>query len=166
FRSALANGDYVSAANRLNYYNGIGTGPTGAVAGVPGERGTVLRRANLGFNVPGGTSIPGGPVVPAGLFPANWITANPQFNQANYYSNTGKSNYNSLQVQTTLRPTQCLTYQATYVWSRALQIAASGYTDPLARDNDYILGPTHITHDLRSNGTFALPIGPNQRFFR
>ena len=166
FRSALANGDYVSVANLLNYYNGVGTGATGTVPGVPGERGTVLRRANLGFNVPGGTTISGGPVVPAGLFPANWITANPQFNQANYYSNTGKSNYHSLQVQTTLRPTQGLTYQATYVWSRSLQIPPTGYTDPLARDQDYVLGPTHITHDFRSNGSFALPFGPNQLLFR
>ncbi len=166
FRSALANGDYVSVANLLNYFNGIGTGPTGAVPGVPGERGTVLCRANLGFNVPDGTAIPGGPVVRAGLFPANWITSNPQFNQANYYSNTGKSNYHSLQVQTTLRPTQGLTYQGTYVWSRALQIPATGYTDPLARDLDYVLGPTHITHDFRSNGTFSLPIGPGQLLLR
>jgi len=163
FRSALANGDYVSLANLLNYFNGVGSS---AVNGVPGERGTVLRRANKGFNVPGGTTIAGGPVVPAGLFPENWISANPQFNQANYYSNTGKSNYHSMQVQTTMRPTQGLSFQTTYVWSRALQIAPSGYTDPLNRDNDYILAPTHVTHDFRSNGTFALPIGPNKLLFR
>ena len=83
FRDALANGDFVTVANSLNFYNGIGSGPTGAVPGAGGERGNVLRRANKGFNVPGGTTIAGGPVVPAGLFPETWISANPQFNQAN-----------------------------------------------------------------------------------
>src|SRR5207248_272005 len=68
FRDALANGDFVTVANSLNVFNGTGTG---TVNGVPGERGTVLTRANKGFNVPGGTSVAGGPVVPAGLFPAN-----------------------------------------------------------------------------------------------
>src|SRR5205807_83157 len=86
FRDALANGDYVTVANSLNYFNGTGTGPAGAVPGAGGERGTVLRRANRGFNIPGGTAIAGASVVPAGLFPENWISANPQLSQANYYT--------------------------------------------------------------------------------
>src|SRR5207249_9344368 len=57
FRDALANGDYVTVANSLNYFNGTGTGPAGAVPGAGGERGTVLRRANRGFNIPGGQAI-------------------------------------------------------------------------------------------------------------
>lgn len=103
FRDALANGDFVTAANSLNVFNGVGGGPAGAVLGISGERGTVLRRANKGFNVPGGTTIAGGPAVPAGLFPENWIVANPQFAQANYWTNSGTSKYNSLQVQGTLQ---------------------------------------------------------------
>ena len=117
FRDALANGDFVTLANSLNYFNGVGTGPSGTVpVSITGERGTVMKRANLGFNVPGGTTIAGGPVVPAGLFPANWISANPQFGTgtgigagANYWSNTGTSKYNSLQLQGTLRPTHGMT---------------------------------------------------------
>jgi hypothetical protein len=174
FRDALANGDFVTMANSLNYYNNVGSGPTGTVPGVAGERGTVLRRANKGFNVPGGTTIAGGPVIPAGLFPENWISANPQFNQANYWTNSGKSNYNSFQVQTTLRPTQGLTFQGTYIWSRALEIPNLGsnlanglqtvpsWTDPTDRDKDYALSANHVTHDFRSYGTFALPIGPGK----
>src|SRR5262249_38341797 len=87
-RQALANGDYATLANALNVFTGTGsagTSPattTGTVSyGVSGERGTVLKRANFGFNVPGGNSgpnIPANIVVPAGLFPANWISANPQ----------------------------------------------------------------------------------------
>ncbi|HLH30470.1 MAG TPA: hypothetical protein VKY31_04665, partial [Terriglobia bacterium] len=169
FRTALANGDYATLANLLNVYNGIGTGPTGTVNfGVSGERGTVLKRANLGFNVSGGnggSNIPSGYVVPAGLFPANWITANPQVSSANYYNNNGKSNYHSLQMQTTIRAAQGLTFQGTYVWSRALGLSSTTYTNPADRDKDYSLLPTHVTHDFRTNGTYALPIGPNQRLF-
>jgi hypothetical protein len=174
FRDSLANGDFVTAANSLNYFNGFGTGATGTVAGAPGERGTVLKRANQGINVPGGVSVPGAPSVPAGLFPSNWISANPQFNQATYYTNSGKSNYHSLQVQGTLRPTQGLSFQSTYIWSRSLETPLNGsnignglqtaptFTNPTDRDKDYSLSPNHVTHDFRSNGTFELPIGPGK----
>ncbi len=116
-------------ANSLNYFNGVGTGPSGTVpVSITGERGTVLKRANLGFNVPGGTTIAGGPVVPAGQFPANWISANPQFSTgtalgsgALYWSNTGSSKYNSLQLQGTMRPTHGMTFQATYTFSKSMQ---------------------------------------------
>lgn len=175
FRSALANGDYVTVANTLNTFNGAGTGAAGtvsSVAGVPivsGERGAVLKRANVGFNVPGGnngTNIPTNIVVPAGLFPSNWITANPQVSNANYYTNTGKSNYHSLQAQTTIRASRDLTFQGTYVWSRALGISPTTYTNPAQRELDYNLAASHVTHDFRANGTVSLPFGPNQRLFR
>jgi hypothetical protein len=168
FRAALANGDYASVASGLNIFNGIGTGSAGAVVGVPGERGTVLRRANKGFNVPGGTNIAGGLAVPAGMFPENWIVANPQLNNANFYTNSGKSNYHSLQVQSTVRAMQGLTFQGTYVWSRALEvpITANGYTNPAERDKDYSLNLNHVTHDFRSFGIYDLPFGPGKLFFR
>jgi hypothetical protein len=163
FRSALANGDFETLSNDLNIYNGAGSS---AVPGVPGERGTVLTRANKGFNVPGGTTIAGGPVIPAGLFPPNWITANPQFAAMNYYTNTGKSNYHSLQLQGTLRPVAGLGVQGTYVWSKAMALSAGTFTDPTDRDKDYGLSGSHITHDFRANGTFDLPFGPNRLLFR
>src|SRR2546426_1719829 len=143
FRDALGNGDYFTLANSLNTFNGTGAG---VVTGVPGERGTVLRRANKGINVPGGIAVAGAPAVPAGLFPENWISANPQFAQANYWTNSGKSNYHSLQLQGTLRPTQGLSVQGTYVWSRALESPGVGsslasglqtvplFTDPTNRN--------------------------------
>lgn len=172
FRDALANGDFAAVANSINVFNGVGSS---AVAGTtPAERGTVLKRANSGFNVPGGITIAGGPVVPAGLFPSNWITTNPQFSSANFWTNAGKSNYHSLQVQGTLRPMYGLSLQGTYVWSRSLEVPLSGaslvsglnsvvtYTNPAERNNDYALSPGHVTHDFRSYGTFELPIGPNK----
>jgi len=167
FRTSLANGDFATLASALDYFNGTGTGSTGAVQGVAGERGTVLRRANKGFNVAGGTVIPGGPIIQPGLFPENWISANPQFNQANYYTDSGSSIYHSLQVQTTLRPTYGISFQGTYLWSRALGIAptATGYTNPAEREMDYTLAGSHRTHEFRANGTFELPVGPNKLFF-
>jgi Carboxypeptidase regulatory-like domain len=169
FRASLANGDYATLAGLINTYNGIGSGASGTVNfGVSGERGTVLKRANQGFNVPGGNSgsnIPAGTVVQAGLFPANWIAANPQVSSANFYNNSGKSNYHSLQLQTTLRATQGLTFQGTYVWSRSLALSSSTWTNPADRDPDYNLAPTHVTHDFRANGTYALPIGRDGLLF-
>ncbi len=139
-----------------------------------GETGTVLRRANKGFNVQGGTTIAGGPVIPAGLYPENWIVSNPQFGNDRYWMNSGTSNYHSLQVQTTVKPITGLSVQFTYVFSKALEVAGingngggltSGdpvYTNPAERNKDYALAPNHVSHDFRSFGTFELPIGPNK----
>jgi hypothetical protein len=182
FRDALANGDFVTLANSLNYFNGVGGGPSGTVpVSITGERGTVMKRANLGFNVAGGTTIAGGLVVPAGLFPANWISVNPQFGTgttigtgANYWSNTGTSEYNSLQLQGTLRPTHGMSLQATYIWSKSMQTplvsfaagnglsTAQSYTNPVERNKDYQLSPGNAAHEFKANGTFELPIGPNK----
>jgi len=98
------------------------------------------------------------------LFPANWLQANPQVNSAFYETNTGKSNYNSLQVQTTIRAAQGLNFQGTYIWSRSLALSPSSYTNPADRDPDYNLAPSHVTHDFRGNYTYAIPIGAGKQF--
>jgi hypothetical protein len=173
FRDSLANGDYAVVANALNTFNGTGKS---IVPRTGDERGTVLRRANRGFNVDGGTKIPGEIVVPAGLFPENWIVSNPQFNSANLYSNSGSSNYHSLQAQATLRGAYGLSLQGTYVWSRALEVPVSPYTpfptsamqvytDPADRQKDYALSAQNVVHDFRAFGAFELPIGPNTPMF-
>jgi hypothetical protein len=159
FRTALANGDFNTLSKSLDIFNGTGNS---IVTGAGAERGTVLKRANSGFNVPGGTTIAGGLVVPAGLFPANWITANPQFSTANLYSDSGSSNYHSVQIQGTLRPIHGMGYQATYLYSKSLGISASTYTNPADRNADYTLTGSDQRHNFRSNGTFELPIGPNK----
>jgi hypothetical protein len=56
FRTALANGDFNTLSKALDIFNGTGNS---IVTGAGGERGTVLKRANNGFNVPGGTTIAG-----------------------------------------------------------------------------------------------------------
>jgi hypothetical protein len=159
FRTALANGDFNTLSKALDIFNGTGNS---IVTGAGGERGTVLKRANNGFNVPGGTTIAGGPVVPSGLFPANWITANPQFSTASLYSDSGSSNYHSIQIQGTVRPIQGISYQGTYLFSKSLGISASTYTNPADRNADYTLTGSDQRHNFRSNGTFELPIGPNK----
>jgi hypothetical protein len=161
FRTSLANGDFNTLSKNLDVFNGTGTGATGAVNGAGGERGTVLKRANLGFNIPGGTTVPG-PVVPAGLFPANWISANPQFSTASIYSDSGSSNYHSVQIQGTVRPLQGMSFQGTYLYSKSLGISASTYTNPADRNADYTTTGSDQRHNFRSNGTFELPFGPNK----
>ena len=93
------------------------------------------------------------------------MSSNPQYASANLFSNNGSSNYHSLQVQTTLRPTHGLSFQGTYIWSKALSVPTAGYTNPADRQKDYTLSANHVTHDFRSNGTFELPIGPNKLLF-
>ena len=71
-----------------------------------------------------------------------------------------------------MRPTNGITWQSTYTWSKNLGINAilgalsSSFTNPTDRHKDYALMPDSRTHDFRTNGTFALPIGPGQLFLR
>src|SRR4030095_13626975 len=44
--------------------------------------------------------------------------------------------------------------------------SSSQYTNPVDRRADYTLQPGDRRHDFRTNGSFALPIGPGQLLFR
>jgi hypothetical protein len=134
FRTNIANGDFVAVARTLSTTN-IGT------VQPPLTNAGLLRSS--------------------GLFPANFIVANPQFNDITWRTNSDSSNYHSLQTQVTLRPTQGVSYQGTYTWSRSLGIT-SGFRDLLNQRADYTLLSSHRTHELRSFGTFELPFGPNK----
>jgi hypothetical protein len=173
----LSNGNYESIADALNG-NGpaslsatTGTGiyqrlPTGfGTVGNPNPGGRLLRngcdRIANGLTTVQTSS---GPIA-ARCFPENYLVANPQLDNANYINNTGYSNYHSLQSQVTIRPTYGLSLTGTYTWSRLMSLADSGYTDLRDRAADYRLGTNHLTHDLRFNGTFELPLGPNKLLF-
>src|SRR5919108_389812 len=141
FRTFIANGDFASVARALN-------------------------TTNVGTVQPRDQVVNGGTLRSSGLFPENFIVANPQFGTLNYRNNSDSSNYHSLEAALTVRPTHGIAYRATYTWSRGL--ATSGgvnsgggftgtYRDPLNRNADYTLQPTHRTHDFRSYGTFQLP---------
>jgi hypothetical protein len=107
----------------------------------------------------------GGGLVRNGKFPENFIVNNPQFNSVGFNSNPGSSTYHSLQSQLTFRPTHGLSYQATYVWSKGLAGATTGFLNPIDRSLDRALQPSNRTHDFRTNGSFELPIGPNKLLF-
>ena len=166
FDTELAEGDYEAIANFIN--RDAGANPTSgllafnpALSNVGGRilRNGCDRLANNQTVV--GTSIP----TPLRCFPENYIVANPQFQTATYNTNTGSSNYHSMQAQFTLRPTFGTNFQATYTWAKALEIPGTNWTDMLNRDADYRLTSNHVAHDFRLNGTFELPIGPNKLMF-
>jgi hypothetical protein len=141
-RNNLANGNYVALA-------------------------TTLYTLNYNTTLAGNTSLP---VIPTGVqgavlrynkFAENFIEASPQFSGATLNTNLGNTNYNSLQFQSTLRPTAGLNLQATYTFSKLLGNAGA-YTLPFDRHGDYTLQTGDTRHDFRTNGSFNLPIGPGQ----
>jgi hypothetical protein len=153
-RNNLANGNYLALANSLATLNYSQAG--GLNSNLPviptGVNGAVLR-----FNG----------------FPENFIKASPQFSTAPFLTNSSSSNYHSLQAQVTLRPAAGVSFQTSYTWSKllgygsfptTLSSASAGgtYTNPVDRKADYSLQPGDIRHDFRTNGSFALPFGPNK----
>jgi hypothetical protein len=70
------------------------------------------------------------------------------------------STYHSLHVSATKRLSQGFTNQTTYSWSKSL---GTFYMDPRNRSSKS-LQTFHRTHEFRSNGTYQLPLGPNQKF--
>jgi hypothetical protein len=137
-RTAIAAGNFVSVAQWLN-------------------------TTNTGTMQPPLTS--GGLLRSSGLFPENFIVANPQFGPVQIRRNMDNSKYHSLQSQLTLRPTNGVSYQATYTWSKNLGVFSSGtyaYRDPTNAFADYTRETNDRTHSFRSYGTFELPFGPNK----
>ena len=146
FRANLANGDFRAVANSLN-------------------------TANIGVTIPPGQTIAGATLRSSGLFPENFITANPQFGAMEMRNNSDQSTYHSLQTQVTMRPSRGITYQMTWTWSRATGVQGStpdgggitaNYRDYLNRAADYTVAAFHRTHDFRGYGTFELPFGPGK----
>jgi hypothetical protein len=141
-RNNLANGNYVGLADSLYTlnYSKVG-GINSTLPAIPaGVNGAVLRYNN---------------------FPENFISANPQFDDATLQTNIGNSNYHSMQAEVTLRPTAGISLEGAYTWSKSLGRTGT-FTNPVDRGPDYTLQEGHRTHNFRSNGTFALPIGPNK----
>ena len=55
-----------------------------------------------------------------GLYPENFIVANPQLGAANWYTNLDHNNYHSMQVRMEVRPTHGFNITNTYTWSKNL----------------------------------------------
>jgi len=146
FRADIANGNFRAVANTLN-------------------------TANIGVTIPAGQTIAGATMRSSGLFPENFITANPQFGAMEMRDNSDNSTYHSMQTQLTMRPRHGITYQATWTWSKGTGTApATGdgggttatYRDFLNRHADYTVASFHRTHNFRGYATFELPFGPGR----
>src|SRR5262249_27222776 len=157
----LANGNYEAIAIALN---GNGTGLTHTTTPLPASTpigGRILRNGcNQIANGATAVKSAAGDTIPIRCFPENYLVMNPQFDAplppfsftgggANYYNNTGFSNYHSLQTQLILRPTNGTTLTGTYTWSKTMALTPSDYTDFRNRDLDYTLSGQHIKHDFR-----------------
>jgi len=113
---------------------------------------------NPGFNAANAT--------PLRCLPEDYLHANPQFgatvgNSVLYNTNTGRSSYNSLQMQVTARPIQGVSTSATWVWAKSFSLPGSNYMDPNHRNLDFAVQGLNA-HSLRTNATIELPIGPNK----
>jgi hypothetical protein len=66
----------------------------------------------------------------------------------------------------TLRPTSGLSYQATYIWSKALTTCADQnctvWANATDRSLDKTLQASDRRHEFRVNGAWELPFGPNR----
>jgi hypothetical protein len=143
-RNNLANGNYVALATSLYTLNYAASSNPGLPVIPTGVNGAVLR-----YN----------------KFDENFIEANPQFNSATLQTNLGNTNYHSLQMQATMRPTAGVNFQATYTWGKLIGNNGNGngtYTLPFDRRGDYTLQNGDIRHQFRTNGTFTIPAGPGQ----
>src|SRR4030095_15424356 len=69
-----------------------------------------------------------------------------------------------LQAQLTMRPTNGVSVQSTWVWSKTMGNQGT-YIDPVNRRLNYYAQQSS-PHALRMNGTVELPIGPNKLLFR
>jgi hypothetical protein len=165
---------------RASTLTASGAGITGTLQSnlANGNYAVVARILNLANYQTSATVNSGLPPIPAGIngeilrfnkFPENFIVTNPQFAAINWISNNASNNYHSLNAQVTMRPTRGVTWQSTYTWSKNLGINAiigvlgASFTNPTERSKDYTLMPDSRTHDFRTNGTFALPIGPGEK---
>jgi hypothetical protein len=190
FTNNLANGNFVGVVASL-YNLSATTGastlqalPTG-VSGVGGriQRNGCDRMANgfthvqqtapgvftAGFNASNAT--------PLRCFPEDYMITNPQFSglaggtsSAMLHTNQGYNNYNALQTEFTLRPTQGTSFQATWAFEKVMDFPApyfnpTWFIDPKRPEKDYVVNWATTTHDFRVSGTFELPIGPNRLLF-
>jgi len=171
FSGDLANGSYAGVASSLLTQSptGLQTLPIDPATGVTlvaSQR--MLRNGcdRLANGQTGGFVNPdtGVPIAPR-CFPENYLVTNPQFTALQYAKNLGYSDYNSVEIQYTLRPTHGMSVMATYGFSKTMTQPGNGFTDPLRPELDYSESIQSVGSDFRANGTVELPVGPDKLFF-
>jgi len=99
----------------------------------------------------------------AGL-PANFFVANPDMlNGANLTTNSGGTNYNSVQVEFRKRLSDGLAFNSSYAWGRATILQRYGFMRPLAEipQAGQIGG---VQHAVKGNWVYDLPFGRERRW--
>jgi hypothetical protein len=168
FNQNLINGNYLGVANSL--LTGTSTtwvassfASTTAIPGVT-PSGRLIRNGCDRIASTGQTTFNG---IALRCFPENYLNPNPQLAlgglaSAFYRTNSGSSNYHSMQAQLTMRPTNGFSVQSTYTWAKTMQLYADDNSNPLNRRADYSRPYSSVANDLRTNGTIELPVGPNK----
>jgi hypothetical protein len=120
---------------------------------------TMVQQSTAG----GGQLANTGTAIPLRCFSEDYLITNSQFSTVTYRTNWNNSYYHSLQAQLTMRPTNGVSVQSTWVWSKTMGNQGT-YIDPANRRLNYY-AQTSSPHALRMNGTVELPIGPNKLLF-
>jgi hypothetical protein len=148
--TSLANGDFSTLAGLISNFNYNWGALTNAH----------VCAVNCGLPDPNPNNSTVGAALRLNGFPENFVVTNPQFSSVTYYTNWGYNNYHSFQGQVSFRPIQGVSGSATYSWSKNLGLGP--LADPTNRAQEYTYIGNNPTHELRTNGTFELPIGPNK----
>lgn len=195
FTGNLANGNFANLVQSLYNLNSTSSTTSGLLqslpTGVTGIFGRVQRNGcdrmanGFGFvqQTAPGVFTPGfnaSNATPLRCFPEDYMITNPQFSGFNFgvfvptsamlHTNEGHNNYNALQTEFTMRPTQGTSFQATWAWEKIFDFGApyfnpTWFIDVKKPENDYVVNWATTAHDFRISGTFELPIGPNRLFF-
>ncbi len=197
FATNLANGNFVGVINSLVTLSASSiptTGAAGAIVNLPknpdgssiaGIAARVLRNAcdrmANGFSyvqqTTPGVFTPGfgaANATPLRCFPEDYFVTNPQLQSADTTGrypllpqNFNFTNYNAMQIQYTLRPTQGITFQTTWSLEKSMStpppyFSPTVFVDPHNPKADYQVDWSTTYHDFRINGTFELPLGPHK----
>src|SRR6185295_5126609 len=126
--------------------------------------GNVGQFASLLNTTTAATTLGAGGIIKNGGLPDNWLVSNPQYAAVVMGTNPGSSTYHSMNLQLTKRLSQGFASSLAYTWSRTPGESGGdgnlSYLDPRNRSLNKSLLGYHRTHDVRSNGTFELPLGP------
>jgi hypothetical protein len=195
FTTNLANGNFVNVIHSLYNLSSTSSTSSGLLqplpSGLTGIGGRVQRngcdRMANGFSfvqqTAPGVFTPGfnaSNSTPLRCFPEDYMITNPQFSGDNpafgafvlsdnnmLHKNLGYNNYNALQTEITMRPTQGTNFQFTYAFDKLMDFPApyfipTTFEDPKHPKADYVENWATTSHDFRLSGTFELPIGPNK----